>query len=145
MDTSTWLTLIALIIGIFCVVQWRQRRAISDGKAMWWATVSEPRAYISDDPFDDTVSERAANARALLKAHGNSYLNPETDVWEFVYAATPETPTRDFELWQDTVLHNIKLRREAWRQQKAQWNAEAAKQQFAGQTWNNAGNSITDN
>lgn len=136
MDGTTQFFAFALLIGIFAVYVWRQRRTISDGKALWWATVSEPIAYVSDDPFDETVTERAANARALLEAHGNQYLNRETDVWEFVYAATPQTPTRDFSLWQDIVRLEIIKRREAWRQQKAQWNEGAAKQQFAGQKVN---------
>lgn len=137
MDGTT-LCAFALLIGLFATYVWRQRRTLADGKAMWWATVSEPRAYVSDDPFDDTVSQRAANARALLEAHGNKYLDPQRDVWEFVYAATPQTPTRDFELWQDTVYQEITKRREAWRQQKAGYNPGAAKQHFAGQAyeWN---------
>lgn len=137
MDGTT-LCAFALLIGLFATYVWRQRRTLADGKAMWWATVSEPRAYVSDDPFDDTVSQRAANARTLLEAHGNKYLDPQRDVWEFVYAATPQTPTRDFELWQDTVFQEIQKRREAWRQQKAGYNQEAAKQHFAGQAyeWN---------
>lgn len=134
MDTQNWLILIALIIGIFAVYVWKQRRAISDGKALWWATVSEPIAYISDDPFDETVTERSANARALLEAHGNGYLNRESDVWEYIYSATPQHPTRDFGLWQDLVLLEIIKRRESWRKQKAEWNADAAKSAFAGQS-----------
>lgn len=111
-----------------------KKRAIKDGKDLWWATVSEPLYYVSDDPFDDTVSERAANARKYLEVHGNGYLSRENDVWEYVYGATPECPTRDFSQWQDWALLNIIKRREAWRQQKAGWNAEAAKEKFGGQT-----------
>jgi hypothetical protein len=133
MDTQTWIILLVLIIGIFAVYVWRQRREISDGKAMWWATVAEPIAYVSDDPFDETVTQRAENAKALLEAHGNGYLKPETDVWVYVYAATPQHPTRDFSLWQDLVLLEIIKRREAWRKQKLEWNGDAGKQHFAGQ------------
>ena len=134
MDTGSWLSLIGLLIGLFGVYVWKQRREIADGKAMWWATVSEPIAYVSDDPFDETVTERAANACALLEAHGNGYLSRESDVWEYVYAATPQHPTRDFSLWQDLVLLEIIKRREQWRKQKMEWNGDAGKQQFAGQT-----------
>ena len=134
MDTSTWLTLIALIIGVFGVYVWKQRKDIRDGKALWWATVSEPLYYVSDDPYDVTVTERAANARDLLEAHGNGYLNRENDVWEYVYSATPETPTRDFSQWQDWALLDVIKRREAWRQQKAGYNQRAAQERFGGQT-----------
>jgi len=133
MPNDTWFWLFMLVICILCVVIWRNRRTVSDGKALWWATVSEPIAYVSDDPFDETVTERAANARALLEEHGNQYLNQDTDVWEFVYAATPQTPTRDFSLWQDIVRLEIIKRREVWRQQKAEWNGQAAKEHFGGQ------------
>lgn len=134
MDTGTWLTLFALLIGLFGVYVWKTRREISDGKALWWTIVCEPRAYISDDPYDMTVSERAANARKLLSEHGNAFLRPETDVWEYVYGSTPECPTRDFEQWQDWALANVIKRREEWRKQKAQYNQDAAKHFFSGQT-----------
>jgi hypothetical protein len=124
-----------LFIGLFGAYIHAQRRKISDGKAMFWATVCEPIAYVMDDPEDYAVSERAANARAKLVDHGNVYLSPETDVWEYVYSADPATPTRDFALWQDLVVQNIRQRREAWRKQKAEWNGAAAKEQFAGQTY----------
>ena len=133
MDPTNTILLLLLLCGLFAAYVWNTRRAIADGKAFWWATVSEPIYYVSDDPFDDTVTERAANARKLLEAHGNKYLNREADVWEFVYSATPQTPTRDFALWQDAVQLEIIKRREAWRQQKAQWNQTAANKQFAGQ------------
>ena len=136
MDTTTWLLLILLIIGVFTAYIWSLRRAIDDGKTRWWAEVSEPRSFVSRHPFDETVSECAAEARKLLEVHGNVYLNPEVDVWEYVYGATPEIPTRDFDIWEDTVRLAITKRREAWRQQKAGWNQDAAKVQFGGQTIN---------
>ncbi len=122
-----------LFIGLFVVYVRSQNRKIADGKAMFWATISEPIAYVMDDPEDYAVTERAANARAKLVEHGNAYLNPNADVWEYVYSADPMTPTRDFAMWQDLVVQNIKQRKEAWRAQKIQYNGEAAKQQFAGQ------------
>lgn len=125
--------LILLFIGLAVVYIRSQQRKIADGKAMFWATVSEPMAYVMDDPEDDAVTARAANARAKLVEHGNVYLNPETEVWEYIYSADPMNPTRDFSMWQDLVVQNIKQRREAWRAQKIAWNSEAAKQQFAGQ------------
>ena len=130
-----FILLILLLCGLFAAYVWNQRRAIADGKALWWATVSEPLHYVSDDPFDDTVAQRAEAARKNLEAHGNKYLNREADVWEFIYSATPQTPTRDFALWQDAVALEIIKRREAWRQQKAQWNQGAANVHFSGQTF----------
>ena len=132
MDITT-LLLFALLIGCFAAYVWNQRRKISDGKALWWATVSEPLYYVSDDPYDETVCERAANARAKLEAHGNQYLSRTDDVWEYVYSATPETPTRDFGQWQDWAQQNIIKRREALRRQKTEWNEAAAKSHFGGQ------------
>jgi len=134
MDTTNWLLIIALLIGVICVILWKQKREIADGKAMWWATVSEPLDYVMDDIEDNGVTERAANARAKLRAHGNKLLTPETDVWEFVYRADPMTPTMDFSLWKDTTLLNIKQRREQWRKQKAEYNLAEAKSKFAGQS-----------
>lgn len=134
MDTGTWLLLFALLIGIFAVYVWKQRREISDGKAMWWSTVCEPLAYVMDDPEDYAVTQRAENARAKLALHGNKLLNPETDVWDYVYRADPMTPTMDFSLWRDTTLLHIKQRTEAWRKQKAEYNLAEAKSKFAGQS-----------
>lgn len=137
MDNETWSILLVLVVGGFATYLWRQKQVIRDGKALFWTVVCEPRAYISDDPYDATVAERAANARELLAVHGNVFLSPENDVWEYVYGATPETPTRDFEQWQDWSLANVLKRREEWRRQKAGYNHDAAKQHFGGQTINN--------
>jgi len=136
-----FILLILLLCGLFAAYVWNQRRAIADGKALWWATVSEPLHYVSDDPFDDTVAQRADAARKNLEAHGNKRLvynsqNPkDDDIWEYVYGATPQCPTRDFAQWQDWVLLDLLKRREAWRQQKAQWNQGAANVHFSGQTF----------
>lgn len=133
MDGTT-LCAFALLIGCFAVYVWKQRREISDGKAMWWATISEPLDYVMDDIEDTGVVERAQNARAKLALHGNKMLNPVTDVWEYVYRADPMTPTMDFSLWKDTTLLNIKQRKEAWRKQKTEWNQAESKSHFAGQS-----------
>ncbi len=128
-----------LFVGIATVYFILQRRKIADGKAMFWATVSEPIHYVSDDPDDDAVTSRAANAREKMKAHGNVYLRFDSedpkndDIWVYVYGATPETPTRDFSQWQDWAQMDILKRREAWRQQKANWSPDAARQVFSGQ------------
>lgn len=137
-EHSNEILLILLFIGLAVAYIRSQRRKVLDGKAMFWSNISEPIAYVMDDPEDYAVSERAANARAKLVEHGNAFLNPERDVWEYVYSADPMTPTRDFAIWQDLVVMNIKQRKEAWRAQKIQYNQEAAKQQFAGQKfeWN---------
>lgn len=132
MNIETILLFLGLAL-MFAAYVWLQQRKISDGKALWWATVSEPLHYVSDDPDDDNVVLRAEGAREKLRAHGNKYLNPEADVWEFVYSAMPQTATRDFAAWQDYVQLEVVKRREAWRMQKAQWNEGAAKRQFAGQ------------
>ena len=125
-----------------------QRRQIADGEAKFWATVSEPLFYVSGDIKDDAVSVRAAYARAKLTEHGNVFLNPETDVWEEVYSASPLTTSRDFSAWQDLVLLNIVKRREMWRAEKLSYNPQAAKEQFAGQTkytFNGVGGNQTQN
>lgn len=134
MDNGTWFLLVLLLVGVICVILWKQKREISDGVAMWWATVSEPLAYVMDDPEDFGVTARAANARAKLALHGNKLLSPNSDVWEYVYRADPMTPTMDFALWRDTTLLHIKQRTEQWRKQKAEWNLAEAKSHFAGQS-----------
>ena len=130
--------LVALLLStLFVAYIIMQRRKIADGKAMFWATVSEPIEYVMDDPEDYGVTARAANARAKLVEHGNVFLNPETDIWEYVYSADPMFPTRDFSMWKDLVNQNVTKRREMWRKEKAGYNEGAAKEQFAGQVVNN--------
>lgn len=129
-DTILILLLLAGIAGAYV---WMQRRAIQDANAMAWATAAEPFEVISRHHADTTVSSEAAYIREQLKAHGNKYLNPEWDVWEYVYSADTLTTSRDFQVWKDLVLIDVQKRREAWRAQKLQWNADAAKVQFGGQ------------
>ena len=124
--------LVLLAIGLYLV--WSRRRAIQDADAMAWATAAEPFEVISRHHADTTVSECAAHIRAQLAAHGNKYLNPETDVWEYVYSADAITTSRNYQVWKDLVLHDVQKRREIWREQKRQWNQDAAKVQFGGQT-----------
>jgi len=124
--------LVLLAIGLYLV--WSRRRAIQDADAMAWATAAEPFEVISRHHADTTVSECAAHIRAQLAAHGNKYLNPETDVWEYVYSADAITTSRNYQVWKDLVLHDVQKRRELWREQKRQWNQDAAKVQFGGQT-----------
>lgn len=132
MDTNTIL-LFLLLFGLFAAYILRNRRKIQDADAMAWATAAEPFVVISRHHADTTVTETAAYMRAQLTAHGNRYLNPETDVWEYVYSADALTTSRNFQTWLDLVLIDSQRRREAWREQKRQWNPDAAKAHFAGQ------------
>lgn len=124
--------LILLVIGVAAV--YFQRRKIQDADAMAWATAAEPFEVISRHHADTTVTTEAAYIREQLKAHGNKFLNPDLDVWEYVYSADVLTTSRNFQVWKDLVLIDVQKRREAWRAQKMEWNASAAKQHFAGQT-----------
>ena len=126
--------LILLIVGLVAVYLWHINRAIQDADAMAWATASEPFEVISRHHADTTVTKEAAYIREQLKAHGNKYLNPANDVWEYVYSASHLTTSRDFQMWKDLVLIDVQKRREAWREQKRQWNESAAKEKFGGQT-----------
>jgi len=126
------LFILLLVIGIAAV--YFRNRKIQDADAMAWATAAEPFEVISRHHADTTVSECAAHIRAQLAAHGNKYLNPESDVWEYVYSADAITTSRNFQVWKDLVLIDVQRRRELWREQKRQWNADAAKVQFGGQT-----------
>lgn len=128
------LLILLLVIGIAAV--YFRNRKIQDADAMAWATAAEPFDVISRHHADTTVTECAAHIRAQLVAHGNKYLNPESDVWEYVYSADALTTSRNFQVWKDLVLIDVQKRRELWREQKRQWNADAAKQHFAGQTIN---------
>lgn len=123
-----------LIIGLVAVYLWHVNRVIQDADAMAWATASEPFEVISRYHADTTVTKEAAYIREQLKAHGNKYLNPANDVWEYVYSASHLTTSRDFQVWKDLVLIDVQKRREAWREQKRQWNESAAKEKFGGQT-----------
>ena len=133
MDTNSTILLILLLCGLFAAYVWNNRRAIANADAMAWATAAEPFEVISRHHADTTVSSEATNIRQQLKAHGNKYLDPETDVWEYVYSADALTTSRDFQVWKDLVLIDVQKRREAWREQKRQYNQNAAKVHFAGQ------------
>lgn len=125
---------ILLIVGLFGVYVWHTRKAIQDADALAWATASEPFEVISRHHADTSVTTEAEYIRKQLKAHGNKYLNPDIDVWEYVYSASHLTTSRDFQVWKDMVLLDVLKRREAWRKQKMEWNEKAAKEKFAGQT-----------
>lgn len=111
-----------------------RRRKIQDADAMAWATAAEPFEVISRHHADTTVTTEAAYIREQLAAHGNKFLNPDSDVWEYVYSADVLTTSRNFQVWKDLVLIDVQKRREMWRAQKMEWNQDAARQQFAGQT-----------
>ena len=127
-------TLILLFLVMWGASMYLRRRKIQDADAMAWATAAEPFEVISRHHADTTVTTEAAYIREQLKAHGNKFLNPETDVWEYVYSADLLTTSRDFQVWKDLVLIDVQKRREMWRAQKMEWNKDAAKVQFAGQT-----------
>lgn len=129
MDANTIFCLLGLLIGVGYL--WT-RKTRADGRAFFWATVSEPLDYRTEDIDDATVIERANEARRKLKEHGNPYLK-DNDIWEYVYSATPGTETRDFSQWRDFVALDVVKRREAWREQKRKWNPDAAKHHFAGE------------
>ena len=103
---------------------------------MAWATAAEPFEVISRHHADTTVTTEAAYIREQLTAHGNKFLNPDSDVWEYVYSADTLTTSRNFQVWKDHVLIDVLKRREMWRAQKLEWNQDAARVQFAGQTIN---------
>lgn len=113
-----------------------RRRKIQDADAMAWATAAEPFEVISRHHADTTVTTEAAYIREQLAAHGNKFLNPDSDVWEYVYSADVLTTSRNFQVWKDLVLIDVQKRREMWRAQKMEWNKDAALQQFGGQTIN---------
>lgn len=133
--------IIGIIAGAGILIYRMYKHRIADGKAKFWATVSEPLFYISGDIEDETVTARAEYARQRLREHGNVFLNPDADVWEEVYGASTLTTSRDFSQWQDLVLLALTKRRERWRAEKLGYNQEAAKQQFAGQAfeWDGSG------
>lgn len=130
MDTTSYILLIALIVGVIYIIL--QKREAQNAEAFFWRTHAEPLSYIMDDPFDTTAAERAEYALSMLKKHGNPYLT-ENDVWLEVYSASHENPTRDFGAWRELVLQSEIRKREAWRAQKVKWNPSAAQSIFTGQ------------
>ena len=126
-------TLLLLLLVMWGASLYLRRRKIQDADAMAWATAAEPFEVISRHHADTTVTTEAAYIREMLTAHGNKFLNPETDVWEYVYSADVLTTSRNFQVWKDLVLIDVQKRREMWRAQKMEWNKDAAKQQFGGQ------------
>ena len=127
-------TILLLILFLWGASLYLRRRKIQDADAMAWATAAEPFEVISRHHADTTVTTEAAYIREQLAAHGNKFLNTETDVWEYVYSADELTTSRNFQVWKDLVLIDVQKRREMWRAQKMEWNKDAAKVQFAGQT-----------
>lgn len=127
-------TLILLFLVMWGASMYLRRRKIQDADAMAWATAAEPFEVISRHHADTTVTTEAAYIREQLAAHGNKFLNPDSDVWEYVYSADVLTTSRNFQVWKDLVLIDVQKRREMWRAQKMEWNQDAARQQFAGQT-----------
>lgn len=127
-------TILLLILVLWGASIYLRRRKIQDADAMAWTTAAEPFEVISRHHADTTVTTEAAYIREQLKAHGNKFLNSETDVWEYVYSADVLTTSRNFQVWKDLVLIDVQKRREMWRAQKMEWNKDAARQQFAGQT-----------
>ena len=105
-----------------------------DADALAWATASEPFFVMSRYHGDTTVSSEAAHIREQLKKYGNKRLDPETDVWEYVYGSDEKNPSRDFQVFCDLTLLEVVRRREEWRKQKAEYNPQAARQHFGGQT-----------
>ena len=129
-------TLILLFLVMWGASLYLRRRKIQDADAMAWATAAEPFEVISRHHADTTVTTEAAYIREQLAAHGNKFLNPDSDVWEYVYSADVLTTSRNFQVWKDLVLIDVQKRREMWRAQKMEWNKDAAKAQFGGQTIN---------
>lgn len=129
-------TLILLFLVMWGASMYLRRRKIQDADAMAWATAAEPFEVISRHHADTTVTTEAEYIREQLAAHGNKFLNPDSDVWEYVYSADVLTTSRNFQVWKDLVLIDVQKRREMWRAQKMEWNKDAAKQQFGGQTIN---------
>lgn len=129
-------TLLLLILVMWGASLYLRRRKIQDADAMAWATAAEPFEVISRHHADTTVTTEAAYIREQLAAHGNKFLNPDSDVWEYVFSADVLTTSRNFQVWKDLVLIDVQKRREMWRAQKMEWNKDAAKQQFGGQTIN---------
>lgn len=139
MELNTIL-LFLLMGGIFAVYVWIKNREVQDADAKCWAMASEPFVVVSRYHNDPSVSKDAAYIRSMLEKHGNVLLkNPATGGYEHavieeVFSASTLTSSRDFNVFLDaTMLYAIRTR-EAWRAQKVQWNSEAAKQQFGGQT-----------
>lgn len=133
--------LFALVIGMFGVYVWHQKRALMDAEALFWATVSEPFFVISRHPKDETAATEAAHIREMLRKHGNARLdytgtpeNPDGDVWVYIYGSEQKNTSRDFQLFCDLTLLEVVKRREEWRKQKAEYNPQAARQHFGGQT-----------
>ncbi len=129
-------TILLLFIVLWGASIYLRRRKIQDADAMAWATAAEPFEVISRHHADTTVTTEAAYIREQLAAHGNKFLNPDSDVWEYVYSADVLTTSRNFQVWKDLVLIDVQKRREMWRAQKMEWNKDAALQQFGGQTIN---------
>jgi hypothetical protein len=124
-----------VIIGVavtMLIVSIQTKSEAQDRRAQYWANVATPLFYRTQDIDDDQVLVRAANARAMLKEHGNVYLLP-TDVRVFVWGSDNKNQSLDFDIWAAQVDIQIVKIREQYAASKAQHAAAVAAHILSGQ------------
>lgn len=127
-----------IVFGLaYAAFVWLHRRNIDDARAAFWATVNQPKFYLSSDIDDKDVVVRAEHAREMLVKHGNPYLRPQ-DVFCYVWNSDAENASIDFEQWYDLRLLDVMNARKAFREAKARQmsnsqNEYGAAQSFGGQ------------
>jgi hypothetical protein len=125
----------ALMIGAvitYLIIARQMESEAQDKRAQYWANVATPLFYRTQDIDDDQVLVRAANARAMLKEHGNVYLLP-TDVRVFVWGSDNKNQSLDFDIWAAQVDIQIVKIREQYAASKAQHAAAVAAHILSGQ------------
>ena len=128
-----FILVIAILAGIIAWMIWSAKREISDANAMFWASYSQPLFYISRTPFDESVLAQAEEAKVNLLKYGNKWINPETDIFCWVYRSDISNPSGDFAIWDELATKRKEQAIEAFRVQKTAYSQKAAHVQFSQQ------------
>jgi len=132
--TQILILLLIMATGIIAWLVWSAKREISDANAMFWASYSQPLFYISRTPFDDSVLAQADEAKANLLKYGNKWLNPDTDIFCWVYRSDIANTSGDFAVWDELATKRKEQAIEAFRVQKTAFSQTAAHAKFSQQT-----------
>ena len=138
-DTTTIILIFLALIAGIAIANYFNRQEGLTKSAMFWANYQEPLIYRQRDINDrDATIAAYDNAVAMLKEHGNQYLDREKEVLLWLYGAEEEKMNIDFAEWSFQAISLEKRIREEFRKEKLRQSAakngnfsEAAKQ-FAG-------------
>lgn len=138
-DTTTLILIFLALIAGIAIANYFNRQEGLTKSAMFWANYQEPLIYRQRDINDrDATIAAYDNAVAMLKEHGNQYLDREKHVLLWLYGAEEEKMNIDFGEWSFQAISLEKRIREDFRKEKLRQaaakngNVADAAKQFAG-------------